>query len=175
MNSLLDFDEINKGFNTLIDEGMSPEKALESVMIDSLARGIEQTRLDLSDDTLPDATIDELHEILFMRIGGKTFADRAKEEQTPDELLRLVNTETHRVFVAGQELAAKKAEGTVMKEWVDKDDNRVRDTHAYLHRVRVPVDEKFYTFDGDSTYKPGGFGLACNNVNCRCVLKIIRV
>ena len=55
-----------------------------------------------------------------------------------------------------------------MKQWQTMRDGRVRDTHSYLQSAMVNLDDKFYTFDGDSALYPGGFELPENNVNCRC-------
>ena len=58
------------------------------------------------------------------------------------------------------------------KQWVTAGDERVRDPHAWLDGVIVPIDEKFYV-DGDSAMAPGGFALPELNVNCRCELRLI--
>lgn len=53
-------------------------------------------------------------------------------------------------------------------------DDRVRDTHSYLEGMEVPYNARFYTYDGDSAEAPGMFSLPENNINCRCVVEIIR-
>jgi hypothetical protein len=54
-------------------------------------------------------------------------------------------------------------------------DNRVRDTHFYLEGMTVDINDKFYTYDGDSAYRPGGFEKAENNCGCRCLLMYSRL
>lgn len=58
------------------------------------------------------------------------------------------------------------------KTWVTMLDEKVRDTHQYLEGMTIPLDDEFYTYDGDHAQAPGGFTAAQNNVNCRCQLDI---
>lgn len=105
--------------------------------------------------------------------GGKTVQTTRK--RTDGEIKVLLESEYHRVFNEASSETAKKIEKKVGKKgektWITMRDDRVRDTHEYLENQTVPIEEKFYTFDGDSAYAPGGFSTAGNNSNCRCVLK----
>ena len=56
----------------------------------------------------------------------------------------------------------------VTKTWGTMLDESVRETHSYLESVSVPLEEEFFTFDGDHAPYPGLFQKAENNVNCRC-------
>ena len=116
-------------------------------------------------------------------VAGKTYRDRVNEyvgevgeltEENVEEVIRIVETETNRVFNEGGAEAAEAAEeetGKVaMKRWHTMEDERVRATHFVLEGTVIPKDEKFHTFDGDEADKPGGFILPQNNVNCRCYL-----
>ena len=85
------------------------------------------------------------------------------------EIKNLVESEFHRVYTMAQLDGAKEA-GMSKKTWVDAGDDKVRDTHAYLSGVTIDIDDEFITFDGDSAQAPGGFYLAQNNANCRCIL-----
>lgn len=58
------------------------------------------------------------------------------------------------------------------KTWVTMMDEKVRDTHQYLEGMTVPLDDEFYTYDGDHAQAPGGFTAAQNNCGCRCQLDI---
>ena len=58
------------------------------------------------------------------------------------------------------------------KTWVTMMDDKVRDTHQYLEGMTVPLDDEFYTYDGDHAQAPGGFTKPENCVNCRCQLDI---
>ena len=58
------------------------------------------------------------------------------------------------------------------KTWVTMADEKVRASHQYLEGMTVPLDDEFYTYDGDHAQAPGGFTSAANNCNCRCQLDI---
>lgn len=91
-----------------------------------------------------------------------------------EAIKRVVETEANRMHNAGAFDTAKAyaAEGhTVYKRWVTMMDEKVRSTHLYLEGESVPLDEEFFTFDGDSALYPGGFSLPNNNINCRCDLE----
>ena len=94
-----------------------------------------------------------------------------------NELAVLAETEAHRVLntaiLDGADYyKAKNPDAQVSKTWITMEDDRVRDTHFYIHGVTIPTDAKFYTYDGDSAMRPGGFTLPQNNVNCRCTLEL---
>ena len=109
-----------------------------------------------------------------LEIAGKTFRDRIMDEDTAEEILRLIDTEAHRDYNAGAYNAAK-ASGIagLRKKWFTMRDDRVRDSHRYLEGVEVGLDDAFYTDDGDSAMYPGGFSLPEHNVNCRCTVTIV--
>lgn len=122
--------------------------------------------------------INKMWDAIFLNVKGETFADRIRkhiDEGTWDKetMQRLVETEYHRDSETGR---YDKAKGIydrgipVTKRWVTMMDDRVRETHQYLEGMEVGIDEKFYTYDGDSALIPGGFELPENNVNCRCEL-----
>lgn len=85
---------------------------------------------------------------------------------------RVVETEYHRMYNTGAWDYAnsfqEKTGRTMYKRWETMLDDKVRDTHIYLQSDAVPLDEAFFTFDGDSAMYPGGFTLAENNCGCRC-------
>jgi HK97 family phage portal protein len=57
----------------------------------------------------------------------------------------------------------------LFKVWITGDDDRVRDTHAEMHLMPVPVDEDFQLSDGDSlAYPRDAKGQPENTINCRC-------
>lgn len=98
-------------------------------------------------------------------------------ETLVNDLSRLAETEAHRVLNesildSALEYAKKNPDKHLTKTWATMMDDRVRETHDYLEGVTVPVDARFYTFDGDSAMAPGGFSKPQNSINCRCILRI---
>ena len=113
-------------------------------------------------------------ETVNMEIAGKTFRDRILDEDTAEEILRVIDTEAHRDYNAGAYNAAKASgKSGLKKRWWTMQDDRVRDSHRYLEGVEVGIDDAFYTDDGDSAMYPGQFSLPENNVNCRCIVTIV--
>lgn len=114
-------------------------------------------------------------ETVNMEIAGQTFRDRVMNEDTAEEILRLIDTEAVRDYNAGVYNAAK-ASGipNLRKRWYTMLDDKVRDTHSYLEGMVVGIDDRFYTSDGDSALYPGDFDDPSNNCNCRCSVGIVR-
>lgn len=145
---------------------------LLSLMILAYERGNRDANEQL--DTAVPVDLERMDEAIYSRIGGQTFADRAKthiENNDPGRLVDLAESEYHRIYNTGSFDTAEETGSPVMKQWVTMLDPRVRPTHDFLEGVKVPLEDWFYTFDGDSARYPGDFDLAENNVNCRCILR----
>lgn len=187
------FDEINR----LARESLKKNKKnadmvvddMETYLINAYLDGMETAKdmirkldeedefdmwVDIFDD---DWVVSRLHEAIYKDIAGKTFADRVREHVANEDesaLARLAETEYHRIFNTAETDVAGAVPIGMNKTWETMMDDRVRDTHEYLQSVTVPVEERFYTYDGDSAMYPGDFGNVENNVNCRCWLTFSR-
>ena len=122
-------------------------------------------------DGLDDKTVN-------LEIANMTFRDRVEEQfnnGSVEGLLRIIETEAHRDYNTGVQNAAEKSgvKG-IRKRWKTMLDPKVRETHSYLEGMTVDLNDRFYTFDGDSALVPGGFTLPDNNVNCRCVIQLVK-
>ena len=181
---LLAFDEIN---NILSGEKTATEYVdlVESLMILGYREGMKATidELDLYEDISEDLVqpnTGRLQGELYKRYDGKDFRQRVQEHALKGEYERiteLAKNEYHRMYETGTFDMANMVDASgisVSKRWVTMMDDKVRDTHNYIHGDVVPLDEKFYTYDGDSAYMPGGFDLPENNINCRCILTYSR-
>lgn len=122
-------------------------------------------------ENLPKDYDQRMQEAVWKEIKGKNFSDRVLEHAEmgdKEAILKVVETDGNRVYNSGGLLGARgKAK---FKTWETMMDDRVRETHDYLQSVTVPIDEDFYTFDGDHAPQPGGFENVENNANCRCFL-----
>lgn len=134
-----------------------------------------------ADDRPVPIQIESMNSAVFRKIAGKDWQERVSEylddeNGTVDEIIRVVDTDTNRIYNDAILDVGERAEhdetGRVMKTWETMLDDRVRDTHDYLQSETVPVDRRFYTFDGDSARYPGDFTLPQNNVNCRCRISL---
>ena len=183
---ILAFDEINAfaaySFQNLT-EGHKNAKAVVddmlSLLIQAFTLGIRDTSRMLSYPLTVDP--DDLYEVVFYVIDGKTFEDRAMDHIESGDLhglQTLLESEYHRVYNGAVESGATHymvdTGGAVDKTWYTVGDDKVRETHEYLEGMTVGLNEDFYTFDGDHAPYPGGFSLASNNVNCRCVITVQR-
>ena len=134
-----------------------------------------------------DIDTDDMNRAVFKVVAGKNWEQRITEylddeNGTVDDVIRVVDTDMNRIYndsilnvgerAEDEEPADGSQKPTVMKKWVTMADDRVRDTHDYLEGTSVPVNRRFYTFDGDSAMYPGGFELPQNNINCRCRISI---
>ena len=131
--------------------------------------------------TIPIDT-DSMNDAIYTKIADKDWAQRVteyydSETGTADDVYRVVDTDAHRVYNDAISNVGERADGPdkpVWKRWETMLDDKVRDTHEYLQSMRVPMDRRFYTYDGDSARYPGDFSDPSNNVNCRCRIVIGR-
>ena len=133
-------------------------------------------------DQLEAVDTDRMEDVIYLKIDGLTFADRAErhiENGDVTALQTLAESEYHRVYntavADGVQEFTRETGKPVLKTWHTMLDERVRDTHIGLEGQTVPFAERFYADDGDSALYPGGFDDPENNVNCRCWLTYRRV
>lgn len=84
---------------------------------------------------------------------------------------RIVRTEVHRVSEEGKQasrLHAHKLGILQNKKWASMKDERTRTSHEQLDGQEVPLDEPF-EIRGLQAMQPGGFGVAKEDINCRCI------
>lgn len=183
---ILPYDELNNIQSRLEEESFSitssdgkPGKRFDAdacidIVLDALIMayvyGVDYANETLGTEIPP--TKEEMREAIYKKIADKDFEQRVREYaengQLP-EIMRVVETDMTRVFNEGSLNTATQA-GAQTKTWITMNDDRVRDSHSYLEGMTVPLNAEFYTFDGDHASAPGGFSMAENNVNCRCVL-----
>lgn len=191
---LLRFDEVNKLITEEYNNGASAEeliKTLTSMLAIAFEEGVDAAweELEYVQDMGYEVTTDDLLPIIEARYDdGKTFADLIKEYAEIGALgsiQRVAETEYHKAYNAGglkgassvfsfpdgDVAAANDVRRGVVKTWVTVGDDKVRELHRYLEGETLPLDEEFYTYDGDHGLCPSGFERAENNVNCRCVLE----
>ena len=149
----------------------------EDYLINAYVSGARDTLEELGEDS---ALIDEINIVPGLRTalekerGGLTYRNRVILgffDYSPEQMKRLVTNEYHRLYNSGAYEMAKSLEESgknIGKKWHTMKDDKVRDTHVYLEGEVVPLDEYFFTFDGDSALYPGDFSQAENNIGCRC-------
>lgn len=153
---------------------------LFSILVEAYLLGIDHASEMMKSFLVVDQR--QMESAVYAVIAGETFADRAEKHVRNGDvaaLQTLAESEYHRVYNTavndGVTEYIRETGAVVEKVWLTVGDDRVRDTHEDLQGVSVGVNDRFYTFDGDSALFPGGFANAQNNVNCRCWLEYRRV
>lgn len=175
---LMPFDAINRLENELpiyFENGKIRSKVdlydiiddMFGVFLLSYARGANAVNPDYK------PTLKTVMETIDEEVDGKTWRDRMKEHYesggTLADVVRIIETEAHRDANTAAYEAAKAA-GCTTKTWHAVMDEKTRDTHRYLNGVTAPIDGEFYSYKGGSTKFPGQWGIAEEDVNCRCWL-----
>lgn len=177
---------LEQAINEASDGDEKPQRIVSRVSDDLLAFLIDAYELGCksagemlgieSDSITPD--VKRMRETIYKTIEGKTFEDRVRDhvvKNDPNGLKTLAESEYHRVFADAQQTTAEgiadSKKLSVTKTWRTQGDERVRDTHEYLENMQVQLNDRFYTYDGDSALTPGGFKNVENNANCRCWLE----
>jgi len=176
---MLPIDELNnlRAYLTLaFDRGDITLSEVEDEVLDILIIGWANG-LEYASDVLGSSYLDygDLQKALDLKIDDKTYRDRVREHfenLDVDGIIRVADTESHRLYNEAVYESAKASGKNVLKTWVTMEDDRVRETHSFIEGVSVPLEERFYTSDGDSARYPGDFDLAQNNVNCRCEISL---
>lgn len=178
---LMPFDELNR-FEAALPQYFDENRRIKSreayedmldemldIFLLSYANGVTATNLDLSSDYAP--TLDDVMRTVDKEVVGKTWRDRMREIYdsggTVADVVRIAETEAHRDSNAAAYETAKAA-GAKNKTWHTMLDDRVRDSHFWLEGVSAPIDGEFYNYKGESTMYPGEWGIAEEDVNCRC-------
>ncbi len=85
--------------------------------------------------------------------------------------LTIARTEGHRITEQARDKArykAKEAGADIVKQWDSTLDSRTRQTHKKLDGQIRELEEPFEV-NGHKAMHPGGFGIAKEDINCRCV------
>lgn len=180
MRQLLPLDELN----VLSSQIQGAESLERDVLVDNildfliysytLGNGVVNESFNLAQDV----DIDQLKASLYKRIKGENFVDRIDQHLANNDregIIRVIDTEMHRNYNQAIYDTAKDTGVSFKKRWATMRDDKVRETHDYLEGVEVDLDSEFVTFDGDSAKFPGDFSRAENNVNCRCVIDLVKV
>ena len=89
---------------------------------------------------------------------------------TMNKAYTIARTEGHRITEQSRQDArqkAKEAGADVVKQWDSTMDKRTRETHVKLDGQIRELDEPFEV-NGHKAMYPGGFGVAKEDINCRC-------
>ena len=167
----------NDELNTLmtdIEQLKGNPSQIKDKMLDFLILAFADGMHDVESQLNSTATFDvnRMEEVIYQPIDGMTVDDRVDQWiylEDYEALKRLAESERERVYNTSAYDTATQL-GAKSKTWHTQLDNRVRDTHDYLEGMTKPLNEEFHTYNGDSAQHPGGFGIASEDINCRCYL-----
>lgn len=86
--------------------------------------------------------------------------------------MRIARTEGHRIQNRAQMDTLNKAKekgADVVKQWISTLDDRTRETHKILDGQIREV-EDYFEINGHKALHPGGFGVASEDIHCRCCM-----
>lgn len=86
--------------------------------------------------------------------------------------MRIARTEGHRIQNRAQMDTlnrAKEKGADVVKQWISTLDNRTRETHRILDG-QIREIEEYFEINGHKALYPGGFGVASEDIHCRCCM-----
>lgn len=106
---------------------------------------------------------------------GESYAKIAKRvsdqtEASYRQALRITITEAGRTNSEASQLSSERAESLgidMQKRWLATLDGKTRDSHQELDGQTVPIDGKF-EINGHSAKQPRMFGVASEDIRCRC-------
>lgn len=192
---LAEFDELERTesyiWNDYVHGFISKEEVadqFEDLFVHAYKRGYSMGQNDLELDEADIAYFDsmlssnaqKIFDSVYRKIDGKDFKERIYEHLNAGDgeaaLKKLFSTEVHRNMGAGRYQLGKDYEfvkkKNVTKTWRTMLDEKVRDTHGYMEGMEVGIDDDFYTYNGDHAPYPGFFGVAEEDINCRCIAEL---
>tara|TARA_Y100000593_G_C4323788_1_gene345523 strand:+ start:8893 stop:10998 length:2106 start_codon:yes stop_codon:yes gene_type:complete len=92
------------------------------------------------------------------------------ENITRTETTRTINGAIDSAYVQAEEIGVK-----IKKIWITENDDRVRESHVELDGQMVAVTGEFVTGSGATSFRPGEFGIAEEDCNCRCVIGYVEI
>lgn len=148
---------------------------------DMLYRTEIETRMRSETETVRIVPIDtdSMNGSVYRDIAGENWEQRVSdyydsEDGTADDVIRVLDTDSHRIYNDAIEDVGERSSGRIYKTWRTMEDLRVRDPHAYLEGMTIPIDRRFYSYNGQSARYPGDFGTPEMDCNCRCRIELSR-
>lgn len=173
----LPWDELNnlraRIESTKTAEGYDTERVTDIIydyLVYAYVMGVDNVNESLSTSIKPNDR--EMRESINRKVADKDYKQRIAEYAPSgdiESIMRVAETDAHRVMEESSLSTAQKS-GAKYKVWHTMEDPLVRDEHIPLDKVKVPIKDKFVTWDGYMADRPGAFGIPELDINCRCYL-----
>lgn len=159
--------------NVQLDFGMLPERYINELVTKKVDGKNFSTRLYQYRKELADRTTTAL---LSAAANGEGYRKVAKQigeltEANYKQALRIARTEGGRVQSTAKQKAYEEAEQMgvdLQKQWMSTLDTKTRYSHQVLDGQVVDVEDEFVSEQGNKAQGPRLFGVAGEDINCRC-------
>lgn len=172
---------INKSLEVTVGFGVLNEDVIKTAIINPMQRITWPEALQENSAKYLSQIKTELSQGLIKGEGYAKIAKRLEKttEMSANKTIRIVRTEGHRAQSIGRNLALDKVEGAAdrlglkMKRiWVATSDDRTRDSHKAMDGKEADDDGLFTLRSGVRTEGPGMSGIAEEDINCRCTIRV---
>ena len=132
------------------------------------------TKLGINVDEFKKQIISEVSRGISQAYSYQEIARNLKNVSNADfnKTYRIARTEGHRIQQEATfdcQCKAKDKGANIVKQWDSTLDSRTRPDHVYLDG-QIRETNEYFEVNGYKTLYPGGFGVASEDVNCRCCL-----
>jgi hypothetical protein len=172
---------ISKSVEVTVGFGVMNEEVIKTAILNPMQRITWSDALQENSAKYLSQIKTELSQGLIKGEGYAKIAKRLEKstEMSANKTIRIVRTEGHRAQSVGRKLAVDKVEGAadrlgikVKRVWVATSDDRTRDSHKAMDGKEADDDGLFTLPSGVRTEGPGMSGVAEEDINCRCTVRV---
>lgn len=172
---------ISKSLEVTVGFGVMNEEVIKTAILNPMQRITWSDALQENSAKYLSQIKTELSQGLIKGEGYAKIAKRLEKstEMSANKTIRIVRTEGHRAQSVGRKLAVDKVEGAadrlgikVKRVWVATSDDRTRDSHKAMDGKEAEDDGLFTLPSGVRTEGPGMSGIAEEDINCRCTVRV---
>lgn len=177
-------DELQRGYNGVwytiegaenvqLDFGMLPEGYIDQLVNANIDGQNFSARLYQYRNQLAERATSALLDGAVRGVGYRKVAKLIGDltEANYKQALRIARTEGGRVQSTAKQKAYEEAKDKgvdIQKQWMSTLDQKTRDTHQSLDGQTVDIEDEFESESGNKAKGPKLFGVASEDVNCRC-------
>lgn len=172
---------ISKSLEVTVGFGVMNEEVIKTAILNPMQRITWSDALQENSAKYLSQIKTELSQGLIKGEGYAKIAKRLEKstEMSANKTIRIVRTEGHRAQSVGRKLAVDNVEGAadrlgikIKRVWVATSDDRTRDSHKAMDGKEADDDGLFTLPSGVRTEGPGMTGVAEEDINCRCTVRV---
>lgn len=172
---------ISKSLEVTVGFGVMNEEVIKTAILNPMQRITWSDALQENSAKYLSQIKTELSQGLIRGEGYARIAKRLEKstEMSANKTIRIVRTEGHRAQSVGRKLAVDNVEGAadrlgikIKRVWVATSDDRTRDSHKAMDGKEADDDGLFTLPSGVRTEGPGMSGVAEEDINCRCSVRV---